>query len=125
MKQIDTLFHSTKEMEGLISIIQNGFYSSYSDEVIANRNMKVLMVSFSNIAILESKSQVNYGDYSIGLKRSWGIERKLHPVSYTYSDSIFEKGIDRLLRLSITGQMLPVIFNSNQSKMKTFQFLMR
>jgi len=52
IKKIDTLFHGTKKISHLTSIIKNGFYSSYANEKFAGRNTKILMISFSNIALI-------------------------------------------------------------------------
>jgi hypothetical protein len=94
IKNVDTLFHGTKNLSSLLSIIKNGFYASYADEVFAKRKIKILMVSFSNIPLIEARNQVNYGDYLIGLKRSWGLNKRLHPVAYSYEESIYENNIN-------------------------------
>lgn len=94
IKNVDTLFHGTKNLSSLLSIIKNGFYASYADEVFAKRKIKILMVSFSNIPLIEARKQVNYGDYLIGLKRSWGLNKRLHPVAYSYEESIYENNIN-------------------------------
>lgn len=103
VKTLDTLFHVTPELDHLKSIIANGFYPSYADEKIGLRNMKVAMVSFSNIPLLEARSQVNYGSYSIGLKRDWGMKNKLHPVTYSYVKSDYEMSIDSNLQETSAG----------------------
>lgn len=114
IKKIDTLFHGTEKLEHLISILENGFYSSYANEKIAGRNTKVLMVSFSNIPLIEARNQVNYGNYFIGLKRSWGITKKLHPVAYTYENSKYENDVYELMQTSAIGQTLPLLKEFNE-----------
>lgn len=106
IKKIDTLFHGTKKIEHMLSILENGFFPSYANEKFAGRNTKILMVSFSNIPLIEARNQVNYGDYFIGLKRSWGIENKLHPVAYTYENSAYENDVYDLIQGSALGQSL-------------------
>lgn len=106
LKKVDTLFHGTKKISQLISILENGFYPSYADEKFAGRNTKILMVSFSNIPLIEARNQVNYGNYFIGLKRSWGINKKVHPVAYSYEYSQYEKDLDYLQKESAIGQVL-------------------
>lgn len=87
-KKTNTLFHSIREFSSLIDIISDrGFKASYADESISGYNVKILMVSFSNVALLESQSQVNYGDFSIGLTLEWGMKNGLEPVIYTYNKS--------------------------------------
>jgi hypothetical protein len=124
MKKIDTLFHTTKNIDTLFSIIENGFFPSYADEVIVGRNVKVLMISFSNVAFLESRSQINYGNYSIGFKRKWGEINHLHPVSYTYENSIISNMIDQVLEISRCGSVLSEMLdelkkNGSEKKFKS------
>ncbi|AYL94258.1 abortive infection system antitoxin AbiGi family protein [Mucilaginibacter celer] len=88
LKKTNTLFHSIREYSNLKNIISDkGFRASYADESIAGYNVKILMISFSNVALLESQSQVNYGNYTIGLTLKWGIKNGLEPVMYTYNES--------------------------------------
>ena len=119
IKHIDTLFHGTVKISHLVSIIQNGFYPSYANEPFASRNTKILMVSFSNIPLIEARNQVNYGDYFIGLKRDWGISNQLHPVAYSYQDSKYEKDVNYLQLESAIGQTLHLLrsFHDNGIKM--------
>jgi len=109
IKKIDTLFHGTKKISHLTSIIKNGFYSSYANEKFAGRNTKILMISFSNIALIEARNQVNYGDYFIGMKRDWGIKKELHPIAYTYENSKFEKDVINLLQEAAGGASIVIL----------------
>jgi len=122
VKKIDTLFHGTKKISHLTSIIKNGFYSSYANEKFAGRNTKILMISFSNIALMEARNQVNYGDYFIGMKREWGIKKELHPVAYTYEDSKFEKDVTNLLQEAAGGQSIMILKKSFKSDELNFTF---
>jgi hypothetical protein len=88
LKKTNTLFHTLTQFDYLKQIVQDkGFKASYADEIISELNVKILMVSFSNVALFESETQINYGRYSIGLSLSWGKQKGLQPVLYTYSDS--------------------------------------
>ena len=103
LKKTNTLFHSIREYESLKNIIkQKGFKASYANEVIGEFNVKILMVSFSNVALFESKSQIDYGDFSIGLTKQWGMKNNLQPVVYTYEES--ELGISFMEIIIITGR---------------------
>ncbi len=89
LKKTSTLFHSTKKYEHLKNILkESGFKASYADEKIESHEVKILMVSFSNVALFEAKSQINYGEYALGLTKEWGIKNELEPVIYTYENSI-------------------------------------
>jgi hypothetical protein len=88
LKRTQVLYHSTKEFAYLQNIIPDkGFKASYADEIIDNFRVKILMVSFSNVALFESKTQINYGGYSIGLTKKWGEKNGLEPIIYTYPNS--------------------------------------
>ncbi|WP_178983661.1 abortive infection system antitoxin AbiGi family protein [Winogradskyella helgolandensis] len=104
LKRTNTLFHSCKKFESLKNIIrENGFRASYADELIENHEVKTLMVSFSNVALFESESQINYGKYAIGLTKEWGIKNELEPVYYTYENSI--TGNSFMENVMIAGRM--------------------
>lgn len=88
LKKTNTLFHTLSEFAYLEQIVlAKGFKSSYADETISEMKVKILMTSFSNVALFESETQINYGNYSIGLKLEWGKEKGLQPVIYTYNNS--------------------------------------
>jgi hypothetical protein len=88
LKKTNTLFHTLPEFNYLLQIIRDkGFKSSYADEVVSGMNVKILMTSFSNVALFESETQINYGKFSIGLTLTWGKAKGLQPVIYTYNDS--------------------------------------
>jgi len=72
------------------------------------------MVSFGNIPIIESRTQVNYGKYSIRLKKVWGIENKLHTVIYTYKDSEKEAFLYRLIQDFAIFQIAPELSKLNK-----------
>jgi hypothetical protein len=106
LKKVETLFHTTDSFQNLESIINSNFKISYAKEVFKGRNTHIPMVSFSNVLLFEAKSQINYGDYSIGLTKDWGIKSKVHPVMYTYDESDFENSIQNLRHISEVGMLL-------------------
>ena len=104
LKKTNILFHQCKTFDFLKKIIlESGFRASYADELIENYEVKILMVSFSNVALFESENQINYGKYSIGLTKEWGIKNELEPVIYTYDKSV--SGRTFMENLIITGRM--------------------
>jgi len=106
LKKVETLFHTTDSFKNLESIINSSFRISYAKEVFKGRNTHIPMVSFSNVLLFETKSQINYGDYSMGLTKDWGIKSKVHPVMYTYDESDFENSIQNLRHISEVGMIL-------------------
>lgn len=107
MKKLETLFHSTAKLSFLKAIIQHGFNPSYSREKIGDRDVLIAMVSFSNIPLIEARTQVDYGKYSIGLKREWGMYNNLHPVTYTYKESEQEMMLTKLIEDFALFQAMP------------------
>lgn len=82
-----TLFHYTKSIKSLLSIIQEGFRYSYSKESIGNKDfIGVPMISFCDIPISRSVEHMNkYGRYAIGIDKDYIIEQtasNVAPVTY-------------------------------------------
>lgn len=80
-----SFFHYT-DAEGLLSILQNGFYGSYADEQFKDnkgniRHLYIPMVSFCDIPLNYIKT-ITYGKYAIGMKRKWGNNNGLSPILY-------------------------------------------
>lgn len=101
LKQTNILFHSISKYENLLKIIDDkGFKASYADEKIEEHNVKLLMISFSNVALFESRTQINYGDFSLGLTREWGQENGLEPVIYTYENSLTGKSFMETMNIA-------------------------
>lgn len=82
----DILFHFTS-YDGLCKILENSFNISYSVErICANRksiSFGVPMVSFCDIRLSDLKVHMSkYGNYGIGLSKSWANKNGLSPVLY-------------------------------------------
>ncbi len=116
LKKTETLFHTTKSMDNLSKIILNNFNVSYSSEIFSGFTTLIPMVSFSNVLLFETKSQINYGAYSIGLNKAWGIQNKLHPEVYNYDNSYYETSLNDLRILCENSQFLTEM---NEFKNKT------
>lgn len=91
------LFHITRSMADLKSILQNGFFPHYcpeytleaDDQAAANRRRPrapkraVPLVSFCDLPLsLIGKHLDNYGNYGIGLTKEWGLHYGVAPVIY-------------------------------------------
>ena len=90
----NTLFHFTNSIDNIENILVNEFCPRYSLEnlsPIANNSsfeVAIPMVSFCDIPLSQIKNHIKYyGHYAIGLKKEWGIKRKINPVFYLYKDS--------------------------------------
>jgi len=93
----NTLFHFTKNIENLKSILNEGFRVNYSKEYLNVLDTKkeefaFPMVSFCDIPLLQTKNIATiYGKYCIGLTKKWGVSKNLNPVNYLLSNSFHSK----------------------------------
>lgn len=99
----NTIFHFTKEMLTLESILTNGFYPRYCMEkfdyvdYVREREFPMPMVCFCDIplsGIEEHKEQ--YGEYAIGMSKDWGKINGINPLIYTTSESIPTKMLNEI-----------------------------
>ena len=87
----NTLVHLTDKKEALIGILKEGFKVKYCNEMISTQDGPISaafpMISFSDIPLSELSPHLeSYGDYGIGLKKSWAKKNGLNPVLY-FDDS--------------------------------------
>jgi hypothetical protein len=89
----NTLFHFTKNVDNLESILRNEFYPRYCledwsvvfPEVPEIQEIAIPMVSFCDIPLSQIKNHVkHYGPYALGLTKDWGIKKGICPVLYTH-----------------------------------------
>lgn len=88
-----TLFHFTKK-QALKKILKNNFTLKYCLEKLPNGEedgkIAIPMVSFCDIKISEIKEHITkYGQYGIGLSKTWAIEKGLSPIFYQSLNSSF------------------------------------
>ena len=114
LKRIDYLYHFTKDLNILVEIFKRGFKTSYAKETLADKNIIVPMVSFSNILLRDvgTDEVLNYGDYAICLSREWGLANDINPVVYTYENGLLYNALSTFLYNSV--------FLSKIQKYKTY-----
>lgn len=89
----NTLFHFTKDIDNLISILTNCFYPRLcleSNTVYEKPydTMAIPMVCFCDIPLGNIAGHMkNYGRYAIGLKKTWAYMKGLNPVMYVNDKS--------------------------------------
>ncbi|MDO6435709.1 abortive infection system antitoxin AbiGi family protein [Flavitalea sp. BT771] len=86
-RQVDHVFHYTKQISDVISIIEKGFMPSYCEEQIGEMTYYFPMVSFCNIPIREVELYMHYGKFGIGLSLDWAISNGISPVAYVHERS--------------------------------------
>jgi hypothetical protein len=98
-----TLFHLTKTVEKLESILLNGFWPSYCQEDFNwyNPETKLIsypMVCFCDIPLTRIDTHIKfYGSYGLGLTKQWAMSNKLSPVIYIPDDTRLSNALTRML----------------------------
>ncbi len=86
----NTLFHFTKKIDNLESILRNEFYPSFcleDWEGISGGNVQIAipMVCFCDIPLSQIRNHTElYGCYALGLTKDWGMRNGISPILYTY-----------------------------------------
>lgn len=99
----NTLFHFTKNLDNLKSILKNEFYPHYSLEsfnFVKNTPSKIAlaMVSFCDIPLSQIKNHIyTYGFYGIGLSKNWGNKKGLNPVLYIRKNSTISISLNKTI----------------------------
>ncbi len=103
----DNLFHFTKSIDYLKSILVNGFYPRHcleDVEWVTKSQAKFAaypMVCFCDIPISRvSDHTAFYGQYGLGLTKEWGLAHKLAPVLYATPGSQIPRVAEFLLSLA-------------------------
>src|ERR1700722_18644469 len=87
----NSLFHFTKGLQTVESILKNGLYPRYHRELFTNIFEKknpfnvsyIPMVCFCDIPLSLINDHIqDYGSYGIGLRKKWGIQRNICPIIY-------------------------------------------
>src|SRR6185436_5692429 len=107
----NTLFHFTKK-ESLKAILNSkGFFAQYSEEHFENflpeksiyRVTLVPLISFCDLTIMQlardSVHTEDFGNYGIGLTKTWGIKKKVSPVIYVHENSQPSTQLYNLIKL--------------------------
>lgn len=84
------LYHFTQELNTVKLILENGFrFSLLPEKLITEFNEQLLFgISFCDIPFHNSQAHRNcYGNFAIGLSKSWGIENRITPVRYIHKNS--------------------------------------
>lgn len=99
-----SLWHFTKSIDIILSIVKNGFYPRTAKEDM-NFLMKKYehayigtpMVCFTDIPMdhLDEHTK-QYGQYGIGMNKEWGIKKGLNPILYIVDDSNLNNSILKL-----------------------------
>ena len=98
----NTLLHFTSRYDTLINILKSKFYPRLCLERglwhPENKRWAIPMVCFCDIPLSNiSEHTQKYGNYAIGVKKTWAIEQGITPVLYVHDNSSFiGHGLDAL-----------------------------
>ena len=99
----NTLFHFTSRYDTLIKILQSRFFPRLCLErglwYPGNRKWAIPMVCFCDIPLSNiAEHTKKYGNYAIGIKKTWAIEQGVTPILYVHDKSSFiGHGLDALI----------------------------
>jgi len=108
-----SIFHFTKERKTLCSILTDGGFRTATclEEIeLLKFNLKFAMdmVSFSDIGPTTIDSNLNsYGDFVIGLSKTWAKIKRLNPVNYIQSGSTSAELIEPILVETLNSEENP------------------
>ena len=98
----NTLFHFTSRYDTLISILQSRFFPRLCLErglwYPGDKKWAIPMACFCDIPLSNIDEQTQkYGNYAIGIKKTWAIEQRVTPILYVPDNSSFiGHGLDAL-----------------------------
>ncbi len=103
-----SLFHFTKNLETLQSILANGFYPRLSVEDVSWTGIPGLefvafpMVCFCDIPLGRIEDHVDfYGEYGLGMSKEWALKNGLNPVFYVSSSAPVGKSIVEAIQAAV------------------------
>jgi hypothetical protein len=104
----DTLFHFTPTINKLMNILEKRFLPHYSLEdfsLIPSQvpnappfKLAIPMVCFCDLPLSQTQTHsAIYGDYCIGLSKSWGLRQGVSPVLYYHQNSGMYQNLKTIL----------------------------
>jgi hypothetical protein len=105
----NVLFHFTKSMAAIESVLRDGFFPHYCPEYsLEHEDIEAAsarrppiaaapMVCFCDLPLsLIGKLLREYGNFGIGLEKKWGTQNGVAPVIYTHSKAKTRPAVSRL-----------------------------
>lgn len=123
----NTLFHFTNSKTSLLRILKYNFMPRYCLEntdylkgrAIEKIEMAYPMVCFCDIPLSKIKNHLDtYGNYGIGLKKTWGYRNSLSPIIYTRKGARTSDNLKNLINWS--KKNLPHLNEQSQIEIRSF-----
>lgn len=111
----NSLFHFTNSAKNLIDILTYSFKPRYSLEdlgmfnisnqaIVSSFELGIPMVCFCDIPLSKIKYHLEfYGNYGIGLTKTWGVEKGVSPLLYVEQESETTKSLKSLYKIYNEG----------------------
>jgi len=104
----NNLFHFTKSIDVLKSILKDGLLPKYCLEDLSwfgmDRHMAHPMVCFCDIPLSRIQEHTSfYGEYGIGLTKDWGLKNQLNPVIYCDNSGLVNHAANTLAQIDLNG----------------------
>ncbi len=112
----NTLFHFTKDVDTLKSILSFNFYPRLCLENLSDIHgdemyLAFPMVCFCDIPLSQINNHVeNYGNYALGLTKTWGINNGLSPILYIHNNSTTTSVIQSLHKFFLNAKNKEIEF---------------
>ena len=127
----NTLFHFTSKYDTLISILKSKFFPRLCLERglwhTGNRKWAVPIVCFCDIPLSNMAEHTQkYGNYAIGIKKTWAIKQGVTPVLYVHDNSSFiGHGLDALNWSLELGEKDSEHLNERLAQVMSMFFMMK
>lgn len=106
----DSLFHYTRSLDSLKSILVRGFLPNYCLEdffAVGFRRLAIPMVSFCDIPYGRANDHMAfYGEYAIGMSRRWAVGRNVEAVHYEAAPGVIGQLINAIIDFNSRSSVL-------------------
>ncbi|MDB4950286.1 MAG: hypothetical protein JWM27_2935 [Gemmatimonadetes bacterium] len=99
----NTLFHFTRTLDTLLSILTHEFRPRFSKETLPVHGDTLIngipMTCFCDIPLSQTQAHMSmYGNYALGLTKEWGMRNSVCPVLYGVAPSPITDGLYRVMK---------------------------
>ena len=99
----NTLFHFTRTLDTLLSILTHEFRPRFSKETLPIDGDTLIngipMTCFCDIPLSQTQAHMfMYGNYALGLTKEWGMRNGVSPVLYGIAPSPITDGLYRVMK---------------------------
>ncbi len=110
----NSLFHFTRSIDHLIDILKNEFKPHFCLEdfnVLYQNPQKfkaleyaIPITCYCDIPLSQIAFHLSiYGDYGIGMSKSWGKKKGINPILYVYPGSLITNHLDAMMSIVDKG----------------------